>query len=749
MIGEIKSAETHLDKLSDATTEKISLNSHDARTVDEYECTRTIVCSRRNLIYIILSIVIFIGISMIVIVIANDSSPANRQICLSDECLRSATGLKQTMNRNVDPCDDFYEYVCGNWAEDRTERDDGNGWMQERQLKIYRNIRAHLERDAKRFDPKPVAQAKVMYRSCLGSAGQRKAEAVQEIVQNLREFGLPTIPSFLNQGESTKFDWVVTLARIQRKLGLNILIGFEVMTDYRDSNQSRIRVDYRKPSNPLGGMVIKTDNDKINNATILAQILSKLVNTINSDFNSTKYENSFVTLAEKYLEFWNDLSIDLTIDNDQVYDWSLYSIQDLQRVTESDESFSVWDRYFEELFAPFAEAHPTSEDKLLIDRIDLEYLKRFVKLMAQQEPQVIEVFIWHRVAAYLTFHAFEEKKSKEICARSVQSHIPLAVTYTIADEKFLTDIEPRLQQMLGGIREGFNQIVLDTSWMDAKTKNATLEKALAMRSFIGFPEWVLDVEKLEQFYDGLQITKSLYIRNMINAIEFFRKKMLQSWRKNHGLRLVIDPTEVDAVYSAQRNRIFIPVALVQYPFYYRGLEALNYGAIGTVLGHELTHGFDSNGRFFDKFGNMRTWWSAQTHREYETRANCLVEQYNSYSLPEGFVNGTRTLGENIADNGGVREALRAYQAFVKRHGPEPTLPGFDDFSHEQLFFISFANLWCSTLTPARAKALLSGDAHSPGKFRVRGTVSNMPEFSEAFRCAPGTAMNPARKCRVW
>ncbi|EDS41455.1 zinc metalloprotease [Culex quinquefasciatus] len=296
---------------------------------------------------------------MIVIVIAN----ANRQICLSDECLRSAAGLKQIMNRNVDPCDDFYEYVCGNWAEDRTERDDGNGWMQERQLKIYRNIRAHLERDAKRFDPKPVAQAKVMYRSCLGSV--------------------------------------------------------------------------------------------------------------------------------------------------------------------------------------------------------------------------------------------------------------------------------------------------------------------------------------------------------------------------------------------------IPVALVQYPFYYRGLEALNYGAIGTVLGHELTHGFDSNGRFFDKFGNMRTWWSAQTHREYETRANCLVEQYNSYSLPEGFVNGTRTLGENIADNGGVREALRAYQAFVKRHGPEPTLPGFDDFSHEQLFFISFANLWCSTLTPARAKALLSGDAHSPGKFRVRGTVSNMPEFSEAFRCAPGTAMNPARKCRVW
>lgn len=145
----------------------------------------------------------------------------------------------------------------------------------------------------------------------------------------------------------------------------------------------------------------------------------------------------------------------------------------------------------------------------------------------------------------------------------------------------------------------------------------------------------------------------------------------------------------------------------------------------------------------------------------------MVEQYNSYSLPEGSVNGTRTLGENIADNGGVREALRAYQAFVKRHGPERTLPGFEDFSHEQLFFVSFANvlnylwflkllttilfhqLWCSTLTPTRAKALLRDDAHSPGKFRVQGTVSNMPEFSEAFRCAPGKAMNPARKCRVW
>lgn len=184
-----------------------------------------------------------------------------------------------------------------------------------------------------------------------------------------------------------------------------------------------------------------------------------------------------------------------------------YSIDELQRITDLytplNKSFPIWKHYFEELFASFPEAQPTSSDKLLIYQKDLEYFEKFVKVMSQQDPQVIELFIWYRAVKYLTFHAFDEKKSTEICAKQVQTLMSLAVSYSISDENFLTSTKPRMEEMLGNIREQFNQIVLDTSWMDSKTKNATLEKSMAVKSYIGFPEWIMDVEKLEQYFDGV------------------------------------------------------------------------------------------------------------------------------------------------------------------------------------------------------------------------------------------------------
>nr|AAL28251.1 GH14576p [Drosophila melanogaster] len=181
-------------------------------------------------------------------------------------------------------------------------------------------------------------------------------------------------------------------------------------------------------------------------------------------------------------------------------------------------------------------------------------------------------------------------------------------------------------------------------------------------------------------------------------------------------------------------------------------RALNYGSIGTILGHELTHGFDDSGRRFDRAGNMVEWWSNRTIDEYVNRTECFVEQYSRYHLADidEYIDGELTLGENIADNGGMREAFYAYRLYVKEVGRERSkLPGLEHYSHEQLFFISFGNLWCETYTPAASRYALT-DSHCPGQMRLRGVLSNSEEFARTFKCARGTPMNPDQpKCRIW
>lgn len=695
------------------------------------------ICRRR----VFLCFLIFTVFLIAAIFAIKCFSKSTTKFCLSDECLRSAAALKQTMNFRVDPCEDFYEYVCGNWAEERPESDTATSWMKERQVRIYRNIRFQLEREVRRYDPKPVAQAKMLYRSCL-NAGQRTLEAAQEIVRNLQEFGLPKIPSLLNENEAQDFDWVATLAKVQRKIGLNIFIEFYVDTDLKDSNRSRLWLSYRSPS-----------KNKDTDEAIIKEKLTDHLDAIDEHFYPSEHENTLTTLAEKYFNFLNDIPKKEIDEDEDPFDVSYYNLQELQSITDSyfasNETISIWKHYFHELFAPFPGAEPDPEEKLVIHRTDLQCLNMLIKVMFQQDPQVIQLYIWEQVVSYFMYHEFEEKKSKDICAKNAHDYMELAVSYLISSEDFLANTKPRVQEMLEDIRGQFNQMVHKTDWMDSRTRNATLEKSLAMRSFIGFPEWIVDIEQLEAYYDGLQITKNLYIRNVVNSKEFSRKIMLRTWRTTHGNRISQELIEVNASNNLRRNAIYIPVAFIQYPFYYLGLESLNYGAIGSVLGHELTHSYDDEGRFFDKFGIKKSWWSTKTHEGFEDRAQCMVKQYSNYSLPEGHINGTLTLAENIADNGGLRQAFRAYRAYIKRHGPEPNLPGFESISHEQLFFIAFGNLWCSSLSPEIVKFLLKNDPHSPGKFRVIGTVSNMNEFSEAFQCPSGSAMNPAKKCQVW
>ncbi|KAK9870257.1 hypothetical protein WA026_006345 [Henosepilachna vigintioctopunctata] len=212
-----------------------------------------------------------------------------------------------------------------------------------------------------------------------------------------------------------------------------------------------------------------------------------------------------------------------------------------------------------------------------------------------------------------------------------------------------------------------------------------------------------------------------------------------------------NPLTVNAFNAITVNSIIIPLAIVTFPLYDLGLEVLNYGSIGSILGHELIHGFDSNGWQYDKYGSYRQWLPLNLIKIFERKSICFKEQYENATVVgiKGRVSGNFTLSENIADNGGLRHAFLAYRKFRKRFGREAKLPGFENFTNEQMFFIAFGSVWCQNISPELLERLLKSDPHSPNSIRANMAVSNSEDFAEAFKCPKGSKMNPIKKCKIW
>ncbi|KAG9334236.1 hypothetical protein JZ751_008383, partial [Albula glossodonta] len=275
--------------------------------------------------------------------------------------------------------------------------------------------------------------------------------------------------------------------------------------------------------------------------------------------------------------------------------------------------------------------------------------------------------------------------------------------------------------------------------------------AMAIKEQIGYPDHILEESnlKLDEEYAHLNFSEEYYFENILQNLHAGAQKSLRKLRERVDPDLwIIGAAVVNAFYSPNRNQI----GILQPPFFSKHQpQALNFGGIGMVIGHEITHGFDDNGRNFDKDGNMNNWWSSFSAEHFKEQSQCMVHQYGNFTwkLASGQnVSGISTLGENIADNGGVRQAYKAYLKWVDREGEEPRLPGLD-LNHKQLFFLNFAQVWCGSYRPEYASQSIKTDSHSPLQYRVMGSLQNFEAFSEAFHCKSGTSMNPKVKCRVW
>ncbi|KAJ9590593.1 hypothetical protein L9F63_016363, partial [Diploptera punctata] len=418
------------------------------------------------------------------------------------------------------------------------------------------------------------------------------------------------------------------------------------------------------------------------------------------------------------------------------------------------------------LYQHFSQPFPTGR----ITVYDIDYFFNVAVLLAKCKKQTVQRLMWWKVVKYLMLLTTKQMRilrysiskptlnyelvprTKE-CLKQIHDLMPAAVGYKIATSPKFIATKNKMEEMLSNIKASFITLVTEADWMDDVTKLRAVGKVKAMKHMIGYPEALEEPSYLVALYSEVKIENNNFLKTVINIITANTKKMLSKLNDISVKRIIEqhipDPFLVNAFNTIHFNFIVIPSGILEVPFYGLGLEALNYGAIGFILAHELTHSFDTQGRLYDEHGKMNNWWSNNTAKQFEIRAGCFREQYSKYTVRgEKEVNGGITIGENIADNGGLREAVRAYFKYVEHNGAEKKLPGLENYTHEQLLYLAFGIVWCSSGTK-EADIWGLGDVHSPSRFRVIGTLSNMKEFSEVWQCSSKSAMNPTDKCILW
>ncbi|EEB20475.1 zinc metalloprotease, putative [Pediculus humanus corporis] len=430
-----------------------------------------------------------------------------------------------------------------------------------------------------------------------------------------------------------------------------------------------------------------------------------------------------------------------------------------------------WEEFLTVLLEKSNKTYDLYDDPLIVE--NLNYFKSLGKILETTTAETIQSYIWWEIVEqyakyttsdvraiyykyYQTVYGETSLLSRsQICTNLMKNTMGVALSHEMSVIKNYTLTELKVREMLNDIQGAFEEMVKTTSWLDERTKSVILDKVKGIKKEIGFSNWMTDSIKINKYYEGLDLKESEFLLNIMRVSEWEVQKAIDSLGKfknnsnDNNFGWFLNPIQVNAYYSHVENAIVIPAGILRSPFYFRGIESLNYGAIGTILGHELTHGFDIEGKNYNKYGELEeNLWSENVIDEYEKRAQCFVKQYENFTLYDNQkVNGNFTLAENIADNGGIRESYKAYQIYKGRHGQEPKLPGFENFTHEQLLFLSYANIWCETVTPQYYKS--TKDSHSPQRVRVLATLQNMKEFSEAYSCSDDTYMNPLNKCIIW
>ncbi|XP_069117689.1 endothelin-converting enzyme homolog isoform X2 [Argopecten irradians] len=715
-------------------------------------------------VLLILTIVLSITVIILAIVLASKQAHItylqNSSVCLEASCVQVSSSIITAMDRSVDPCDDFYQYACGGWMKSHPIPSGHSRFStfsvlwQSNQVIMKHAIEQPVNKSINLSEWK----AKTYYLSCMDenkTIEDLGAKPLQDILQ--KEF-----PSWSISVIDSNFD-LQDLLEKSKKYGISTLFGVWVGEDDRNSARNILKVDQSGLGLPDRDYYL---NKSIENDTVLTAYLEYMTQVgmlLGGEENSTRSQMIDVIMFETNLanitipsedhrdeeKMYNKLTIQQLQQNVTLFNWlhiinSCLSPADLQ-VTASEEIVSYAGNYLHDMANLVNETMSTEKGKrTLYNYLMWHIIKSTTSYLSKPFRNAQKV-----LSEALSGTTGGEELWRD-CISDTDGTLGFALGAMFIREAFKGDSKDKAEHMIDEVKAAFKNNLPNLSWMDKETRAAAEDKANAVINMIGFPDYILNVSKLNEEYKRLEIKVDEYFGNNIRSTKYQLRKNFAELRKAPKKnRWSMTPPTVNAYYTPTKNEIVLPAGVLQAPFYDASFPmSLNFGAIGVVMGHELTHGFDDQGREYDKNGNLRPWWNNQSVIKFKERAECIQNQYSQYKLNGENVNGKLTLGENIADNGGLKSAYHAYTDWVSHNQQERPLPALN-LTHKQLFFLGFSQVWCSNSLKQADHLQLVGDPHSPAKYRVIGTLSNSKEFAKEFKCPVGSRMNPKKKCEVW
>ena len=641
------------------------------------------------------------------------------------------------MDKSVDPCVDFYQYSCGTWRKNNPIPPDKALWgrfseLFERNLYILRDILAQ----ASSTQTPTETQVRTFYASCMDESTIEKRGAVPLKAEMER---IDAVKS--------KYDLIGQIAYMHRN-STPALFAFYPQPDLHESSKTIAWLDQGGLSLPDRDYYLKDDPKSVETRQKYVEHVQKMFELAGDKPEAAAAEAKTVLSIETGLA---KASMDRTLRRDPKNRDHAMSVAE---ITAAAPNFDL-NVYFSDNGAPKFTSLNVGNPEFFkqvneqLNSTSLDDWKTYLrwKVIDDYAPTLSKAFVDENFAfngKYMSGQQEIEPRWKR-CVKATDTNLGMALGQLYVDRTFGPEGKERTQKMVKAIENAMRQNIGQLPWMSETTKKKAYEKLNAIVNNIGYPDKWRD-------YSSVEIKADDYAGNSVRAGAFevarLNKKIDEPTDRKDW---TMTPPTVNAYYRSPMNDINFPAGILQPPFFSKTMDdAVNFGGIGVVIGHELTHGFDDQGRKYDAEGNFRDWWTPEDAKEFEQRADCTAKEYSSFvsvkdDKGEVKLNGKLTLGENTADNGGLK---LAYMALMDTIGSTPVKP-VDGFTPPQRFFISFGQIWCQNVTDQEARKRALTDPHSPGRWRVNGSVQNSAAFQEAFGCKAGQPMVSANACRVW